>query len=643
MIPTNNYQPEIDGLRALAVVSVIINHFSNGLLPGGYLGVDIFFVISGFVITSSLADYPSKNFGDFLLRFYVRRIKRLIPALVISVIISGLLMWILVSTPSESLRTGQWALVGGANVFLANRSTDYFAPSTEFNLFTHTWSLGVEEQFYVLFPVLVWLTGFSRRTPNAEKKLLWVLCILSVGSLATYIYLNDTSPSLAYFLMPSRFWELGAGCLLFVGIEKFPSGIVKRFNPSLLFIVMLAVLFVPSSHAIQATIIIVITTMLLIGSIRPMTIAHAVLTRKEIVYIGLASYSLYLWHWPVLSLSRWTIGITGRTIPFLILTILLISFASYRFIEKPLRSRQWTKSARGILCLGLITVGIGILVLGVMIRHPYRNITEKESALKRETVFHGQYKGIECNNYAKTDFSFSCTSPKGKDVPRAFFLGDSFNQQLLMMKLRLHHNEGLDIYSYSSNNCNDKPKVERGECLKQTEGVYSLTIGSIRQGDFVLLSYYFQNNDRQSWLLSNQDYMLFKDFALKLSKKGAKLIVLSPLPQMTNLEGLHISVCLSLPPGRLEICRVKKKEVLQWHDATHRLLSKLESDGLVYEYNPMDSLCLGGYCDAVSDDGFPVYSEDGYHLTDYAVDKFVYPSFLDFLRIHEIDISRISK
>jgi peptidoglycan/LPS O-acetylase OafA/YrhL len=640
MIPASNYRPEIDGLRAFAVVSVIINHFSKDLLPSGYLGVDIFFVISGFVITSSLADYPSKNFSELLQRFYVRRIKRLIPALVICVAISSLLMWLLVANPYESLKTGQWSLVGGSNIFLFLRSTDYFAPATEFNLFTHTWSLGVEEQFYLAFPVLVWLTGFSRQALHGEKNLLWVICILSVGSLAAYIYLNDKSPSLAYFLMPPRFWELGAGCLLFIGVKKIPSQIMKRFNPTIFFVVMISVFFVHPHHATQATIAIVILTMLLIGSIRPMTSVYSVLTRKEIVYVGLASYSLYLWHWPILSLSRWTIGISWSTIPFLILAILLFSFASYNFVEKPLRSYRWAGSAVGTLLLGMVTIGICALTLGAMIKHPSRDITDKEACLQPlwGLEFRGEYNGIKYNNFSKTDFGFSCISHESKDRTRAFFLGDSFNRQLLMMKLDLHRNEGLDIYDYPCNNCNDKPEVERGECLKQTEEAYSTTIDLIKQGDFVLLSYYFQNDDRQSWVLNDQDYLLFKNFARQVSEKGAKLIVLSPLPQMTNLKGLHVSTCLSMWPGRSGECRVKKKEVLGWHDATYKLLSELESDGVAYTYSPIDSLCHGDDCSASNMDGFPIYSEDGFHLTDYAVDKIVYPNFLDFLRIHEIVI-----
>jgi peptidoglycan/LPS O-acetylase OafA/YrhL len=158
----SRYRPEIDGLRALAVIAVIINHFNKNILPSGYLGVDIFFVISGFVITSSLAGHPSENFADFVLGFYTRRIKRLVPALVLFVTITSLLTVLLIPNPGLMLKLGRSALFGLSNITLYQGATNYFAVSAELNPFTHTWSLGVEEQFYVLLPFLVWFTGFGR-------------------------------------------------------------------------------------------------------------------------------------------------------------------------------------------------------------------------------------------------------------------------------------------------------------------------------------------------------------------------------------------------------------------------------------------------------------------------------------------------
>ena len=137
------------------MVAVIINHFNKDLLPSGYLGVDIFFVISGYVITASLAGRESKNFLDFLTGFYERRIKRLVPALVVFVLVTSVLISFFNPDPGGALEIGWKSLFGVSNISLYGSSTDYFAQSTELNPFTHTWSLGVEEQFYLLFPFLI--------------------------------------------------------------------------------------------------------------------------------------------------------------------------------------------------------------------------------------------------------------------------------------------------------------------------------------------------------------------------------------------------------------------------------------------------------------------------------------------------------
>jgi peptidoglycan/LPS O-acetylase OafA/YrhL len=153
------YRPEIDGLRALAVIAVIINHFNRELLPGGHLGVDIFFVISGYVITASLGRQSSATISEFITSFYARRVKRLLPALLVSGLASALLICLINPKPDLDIKTGICSLFGAANLWLYGQSTNYFDKPAELNIFTQTWSLGVEEQFYFIFPLLVWISG----------------------------------------------------------------------------------------------------------------------------------------------------------------------------------------------------------------------------------------------------------------------------------------------------------------------------------------------------------------------------------------------------------------------------------------------------------------------------------------------------
>ena len=339
----SRYRPEIDGLRAFAVVAVIINHFNKDILPGGYLGVDIFFVISGYVITSSLLGRSSKDFKDFISGFYERRIKRLVPALSVFVLITSIVICLFNPSPGLSLRTGLTSLFGLSNLYLLKQSTDYFAQSTELNVFTHTWSLGVEEQFYILFPFLIWFSGFGRQTTNGARNLFLIVGSLTITSLIGFLYLYPTNQSAAYFLMPSRFWEMAAGCLIFIGFQKRASveQFLEKVPPLLVLALIVGVMYLPMSLAATSTIAVVALSSILIACLKKQTAAFEVFTNPNVVYIGLISYSLYLWHWGVLAISRWTIGIHWWSVPFQIALMLGLAIASYRWIETPLRKGNW--------------------------------------------------------------------------------------------------------------------------------------------------------------------------------------------------------------------------------------------------------------------------------------------------------------
>ena len=339
----SRYRPEIDGLRAFAVVAVIINHFNKEILPNGYLGVDIFFVISGFVITSSLYLRPSKNFKDFISGFYERRIKRLVPALSIFVLIMSILICFFNPNSLLSLETGLFSLFGLSNIYLLKHSTDYFAQSTQLNVFTHTWSLGVEEQFYILFPLLIWFSGFGRQTKNGVRNLFLILSSLTIASLIGFLFLYPINQSAAYFLMPTRFWEMASGSLLFIGLRKskYIEQFLEKVPPILSLTLIIGVMYLPISLATISTIAVVILSLFLIDSLKKGTALYTFFTNPKVVYIGQISYSLYLWHWGVLAISRWTIGIYWWTVPFQVVIIFGLAVASYKYIETPLRKDNW--------------------------------------------------------------------------------------------------------------------------------------------------------------------------------------------------------------------------------------------------------------------------------------------------------------
>jgi peptidoglycan/LPS O-acetylase OafA/YrhL len=368
------YRPEIDGLRAIAVLSVIISHFNKDILPGGHLGVDIFFVISGFVITQSLVSRQHRSFRSFLLDFYNRRVKRLVPALLLCVVVTCLLAMLFINPQSNlynsSWKTGIAALFGFSNFYLLHQATDYFGSSAELNPFTHTWSLGVEEQFYLVFPFLIWFSGLSRKSEFGIRNFAWIICLMGVLSLVSYFWISNMNPVVAFYLMPTRFWELAIGSIVYLSLIKDDNRYQRLFQSAstLTAILLVGALFLPQEYASLTTFAVVILSAILILVLRNASLIYRLLTVKPIVLIGVISYSLYLWHWSVLTISHWTIGLHWWSIPFQLAVIFLLAIFSYRYVEQPLRRADWSYMRIGNSRLGAVGHALlAVLVCSVII------------------------------------------------------------------------------------------------------------------------------------------------------------------------------------------------------------------------------------------------------------------------------------
>lgn len=369
------YRPDIDGLRAIAVLAVMLYHLDASWLPGGFVGVDIFFVISGYVVTASLAKQTGAPLGRFIREFYVRRLARILPALLAMLCLSAVLAVLFIPQAWLSRHgddTARYALFGLSNLFLQLNDGSYFAPRAEFNPFTHTWSLGVEEQFYLLAPLLVfgWLQVTLRR------KSLAVWAVLALGSLAVCIGIGQAHRTFAFYFIGCRFWELAAGSLLFMFSEaRRPGAHRTHAAPWVTGVGMLALLGsllltpidrFPWPGALAP----VVGTLLIIlgGSLSPQGPVQKVLSQPAMLWIGLRSYSLYLWHWPVYVLMRWTTGLdSGWAAAGACAITVVLAAASYRWIERPFRhhpalSRQ-LPSVQLALLLAFPVVGLAVLSL----------------------------------------------------------------------------------------------------------------------------------------------------------------------------------------------------------------------------------------------------------------------------------------
>lgn len=337
------YLGAIDGLRAVSILAVIINHFNADLLPSGYLGVDVFFVISGFVITLSLLDRPKSSLQSTLAEFYSQRFKRLVPALALSIVVGAFAIRLFDPDPIRSIYTAVFALFGGSNLFLYTQAIDYFGPTVELNPFMHTWSLAVEEQFYLVYPLILLLGAGQNRISTSGRAI--IIALLSLASLLAFVLIYHRDQPAAYFLLPFRFWELGAGCLLAISCRNQLLGEINSrltsIRGDLALLPLVAIFFLPESFPVLGTILACAMACAVVAFVWRGECGGGVLRNRFVQRIGILSYSLYLWHWLVICISRWTIGISLKTAPFQLAIIFGLAFLSYQYVENPLRRRVW--------------------------------------------------------------------------------------------------------------------------------------------------------------------------------------------------------------------------------------------------------------------------------------------------------------
>lgn len=342
MTSAAKYRPDIDGLRAIAVLAVVLFHFKLGPFQGGFVGVDIFFVISGFLIAGILQNEMDR--GVFTLTgFYERRIRRILPALGV-VLLGTAVAGVAILLPTDLRWLGDSIIATalfGSNIYFW-RNTGYFEPGHDFSPLLHTWSLAVEEQFYVLFPLLLY--GLTRLRPTARGP---VIAGLGLASFGICVVVQDYRPEAAFYLLPFRMWELLAGAWLAVGkVPELKTPLIREgLAITGLSLIGAGVLFITPGEHFPGWVasVPVLGTMLVIhaGSGGPGLVAR-LLSVRPMVGVGLISYSLYLWHWPVIVLARYREG--GQTdistTLVLLAIVLALSYLTYRHVETPIRHRR---------------------------------------------------------------------------------------------------------------------------------------------------------------------------------------------------------------------------------------------------------------------------------------------------------------
>tara|TARA_B100000767_G_C19752285_1_gene531322 strand:+ start:126 stop:1982 length:1857 start_codon:yes stop_codon:yes gene_type:complete len=574
------YRPEIDGLRAIAVVAVIFYHaqitvFDHQPFQGGFIGVDIFFVISGYLITSIIFKELVST-GTFSFKyFYQRRIRRILPALLTVMVVSLPFAWkyMIPSGFLDFLKSILYSLGFSSNFYFHSSRQLYGAESGLLKPFLHTWSLSVEEQFYILFPVVLLIVFRYLR-----KYLIHILILGFIISLGLADWGSRKYPSFNFYVLPTRGWELLAGSILaYFEITNGKRSENKTLNLILPTIGLLLIghsilffndrMFHPSFYTLSP----IIGVCLIIWFSNKDELFTKILSTKLFVGIGLISYSLYLWHYPIFAFGRITDFTQGSSLNILLLGIIIIilSTLSYYFIEKPARNKKY--KFKNIF-------SIVILIYLILFSHTYFVLNNKSLLFDKNLLEFNELENTrnsweECvikeivgDNYCKI----------GNYENKVFLIGDSH-----LIPLLNDLGKKLNKRNYELNNLTQPSLIYRRK-LRDDKRVNFLK--NINNSIFIFGGYY-QREDQDELNLIYDYYK--EDFELFL-KNNNKIIFLTPIPKVVFLPNRDLY--LIKKNKKIDIS-IKKKDTIK--------INKNAVD-FINQFNDISILDLNNiFCDEV--------------------------------------------
>lgn len=615
---STKYIPAIDGLRAIAVLSVILFHAFPQLVPAGYIGVDIFFVISGYLITNIIV--TQVNAGNFSFAdFYARRIRRIFPALIVVLVAAYALGWF-VLLADEFKQLGRH--IGAGAGFIANWAywleSGYFDELHELKPLLNLWSLGVEEQFYIFWPcIILFLLKFKRNLRGA-------LFLLVGTSFLVNIYFIKDHQSATFYLPFSRFWELGLGGIL--ALEK--DAINKwNINSLAIFIVGTLAIFVPmfflssqSSFPGWAALPPVLGTVFILSAIHRGGFGNSLLSNKALVYIGLISYPLYLWHWPVLSFSRLMKGtaLSSLESAALLLSSVLLAFLTYFLLEKRVR-HQGAKTAF-LLCVLLGVIGFqgwNTYARGGL-EHRLRKTIQIPEQQKRDFI-KWEDKGMLPKGDCDPGFIYPeahvCAQSNWKRGADIVVVGDSHAFSAYWGIAKAYENNHV-VKLLGQGGC--IPFLEAGSF-----GIYSSCTKNIN----AQLAWIANNSDVKTVFIIHRNRILNSDDQMSqlvastkktfdlLIGSGKRVIYVSSVPELDFEPRLCVG---ELPLGRknpVDSCSYPLARELGRYSSYRKTIKEVLSQyPSISTFDPSDVLCKDGICKAVIEDH--VMYTDTNHLSE---------------------------
>ena len=673
-IEGGTYLAGIDGLRAVAVLAVIVFHLVPTALPGGFVGVDIFFVISGYVVTNSMLRQNDSSVGRFVSNFYARRFRRIVPPLVcclcVTIPVAFALIpdaWLSIAIRSTALS----AFFGVSNFALIATNDGYFATQASSNPFTHTWSVAVEEQFYLLFPPLLYGTFLGARG-RAAVVAQWLFASLVMSSFLFSAWATEYSSSVAYYSLPSRFWELAMGAAAAMLGELRRQSFVKRVGHTTLMntgmILIAATMLFADEHlfpvpwavpACGGSLAVVLAS----GFPSHRRSLGTMLEQPLVVAIGLMSYSLYLWHWPIFTIMRWTTGLNTPLLYFIALaSTTTLAWATFVLVESPAQHWPIFRQARPSLTIaaGLALICSGFIFSWFVYHYPQQfkmTLVERNRYDWYPYWGGGKRHGRMCDVAETWDgkdlTTFQPTNcrtnaPQGTHI---YVIGDSHAGAYNRMLRNVVSETGFPVVISSTTGCAEADFLLPAAARKIRCGLgaphFEAVLQRLKIGDIVFLA------SLRSVRLSDQDGPISEDNISRVATSGwAKERRTQAQHEGEKIIGritaTGATVILDLP---LPVFRAPAFRCSDWFNSSNpvcalgltisrRVLAKLrapivasiltstQSHPNVFVWDPFPILCPTDPCSAVRD-GRPLFF-DGDHLSGYGNDRLT-PSFLSLI------------
>ncbi|NNM53028.1 MAG: acyltransferase [Pseudomonadales bacterium] len=615
----HDYRSDIDGLRAVAVICVLLYHAFPHWLPGGFIGVDLFFVISGFLITGLLlARFRQRRFS--LLDFYQRRILRIFPVLIIVLVMCLLYGWFTLLA-SEYAQLG--SLAAGGAAFIANeilrQQTGYFDLTAASKPLLHLWSLGIEEQYYILWPGLLALLWGKK-----HRHVLAGLLLLGLGSFVLNIAWVYHSPENAFYSLPSRFWELLAGSVL-AWLHQ-PDNPWQSFHAKLgkhgalwqgwlacaCLVVPLVLINPDSLFPGWWALLPVLSAWLFIDAGPHAPFNRILLSNPLMVNIGLISYPLYLWHWPLLVFARQAgngyISPAARLIA--LIASVILAWCSYRFIEQPIRRSSYRRQITLLLIAMMVSTGLGAWWIYLSDGFPERHMALRYDAVD-DAMGDWDYPGIGFDGR-----HLRSNVLRGHSHDEVLFLGDSHMEQYWPRLKSLYEDApGYFTLRFATfDGCASLPGLNRPNSPEFPAGGCALLYQAART--------YANSAHVKRIVIDNywERYQNWPGFSTAMQALSKDILG-------WQARGIHVYIIMTNPKGRFfvpqnqvrrlpflapTITQMPRRWVEKNLTASSQVKNLAQSTHATL-INPLNYLCTQQSCPTVNEDGDPI-NKDSDHL-----------------------------